>query len=69
MNRPRSLRLLSGLIAVIGTIALIDGYAEFASGEEGVFRWLLLPASQYLIAVTLFMNARKQDKLSEANNA
>jgi len=69
VNKPHLQRLLSGVIFVIGTIALIDGYAEFASGEEGIVRWLLLPASQYMIAAALFMNARKQDQLSEAKNA
>ena len=69
MNKPLTLRILCGFLFLVGTIALIDGYAEFASGEEGVVRWLLLPASQYMIAAALFMNARKQDQLSEAGNA
>ena len=63
------MRVFAALLFVIGTIALIDGYAEFASGEEGIVRWLKLPISQFLIGIAVFMSARDREKSIGANDA
>jgi hypothetical protein len=69
MNNPRVLYTLSALMLTVGMIALVDGYAEFASGEEGIVRWLMLPASQFILGTVLFVRTRKNTKSEEAANA
>ncbi len=69
MNNPRYLYALSAFLILVGTIALVDGYAEFASGEEGLVRWLLLPASQFILGTVVFVNTRRNFKSEEAENA
>lgn len=69
MANPRNLRFLSGLLFGVGIVALIDGYGEFATGEEGIVRWLLLPVSMLLLSFAVFQRARKQIAVSEADDA
>ena len=69
MKNPRYLYALSAFLILVGTIALVDGYAEYASGEEGLVRWLLLPASQFILGTVVFVNMKRNNKSEEAENA
>ena len=69
MAKPRNLRFLSGLLFGVGVVALIDGYGEFATGEEGIVRLLLIPVSMFLLSFAVFQRARKQIGVSEADDA
>lgn len=69
MESPKFLRIMSGVLFCIGAIAIIDGYAEFASGEEGLFRLLLLPTAMFLTSYSMFQRSRKKIQPSESTDA
>ena len=69
MSNPKFLRTMSGVLFGIGAIAIVDGYAEFASGEEGLVRLLLLPTAMFLTSYSMFQRSRKEVVLSETDDA
>ena len=69
MANKTYLRWISGFMFGVGAVALLDGYAEFASGEESMVRWLLLPTAMFLLSFSLFQRSMKKNQSSEASDA
>jgi len=69
MSNPKFLPIMSTVLFAIGVIAIVDGYGEYASGEEGILRLILLPTAMFLTSYSMFQRSRKEVALSEKKDA